>query len=171
MALKEASLLQHKGLRQFVKFCIVGASSTVIDKGILALLTMKLMVLDSLPWVPWWTWNTLTFCVAVTNGFLWNRHWTFRGQSAASAKEQYTKFFAINAVGLVLTLCITKVFLYLLTGKMIHPENPDSNHLMIASICPIPFVAIWNFSAAKYWTFRPPAIAADFTGASSEELS
>jgi len=162
MELPGASILQNRGLRQFVKFCIVGFSSTIIDKGLLWLLTFKMTVLVSFPLVPWYVWNTLTFCVAVTNGFLLNRHWTFRAQGHSSARQQYSRFFFINAIGLVLTLLITKFFLYLFTGEFLHQENPDKKMLMLASLCPIPFVAIWNFSAAKYWTFRAPKAAPDY---------
>ena len=150
-------LLQRPGVRQLIKFCIVGASSTVIDKGLLFLLTKKMLVLTALPWVPWFTWNTLTFCFAVSNGFVWNRRWTFRAHEQATTHTQYVKFFVTNAVGLVLNLFITKLFLIAFTGKVLQGEsNPNPDHLMIASICAIPFVMIWNFSAAKFWTFKTP---------------
>lgn len=150
-------LMQRAGFRQLIKFCLVGASSTVIDVGLLFFLTKRLMVLSSLPWVPWFTWNTLTFCLAVTNGFIWNRRWTFRAQIHGAAREQYVKFFVTNSVGLVLSLFLTKLFLMMLFGHAVLGENnPDPNHLMIAKICAIPFVMIWNFSAAKFWTFKAP---------------
>ena len=150
-------LKQSSGVRQLVKFCIVGASSTVIDKGFLFLLTKKFMVLSALPWVPWFTWNTLTFCLAVTNGFIWNQRWTFRAGGSGNSRSQYVKFFATNAVGLVLNLLFTKLFLIMFSGQVLHGQsNPNPDHLMIASICAIPFVMVWNFSAAKFWTFKAP---------------
>lgn len=152
----EISLLQRQGVRQLVKFCIVGFSSLIVDKGTLWVLTKKFMVLTSFPSVPWWSWLTLTFCMAVFNGFTWNRCWTFRGQADNQARRQFIKFLATNAVGLLLNLLITKMFLILFTGKVLHDQNPNPDHLQIASLCAIPFVVIWNFSAAKYWTFREP---------------
>lgn len=150
-------LKQSSGVRQLVKFCIVGASSTVIDKGFLFLLTKKFLVLSALPWVPWFTWNTLTFCLAVTNGFIWNQRWTFRAGNSGNSRSQYVKFFATNAVGLVLNLLFTKLFLIMFSGQVLHGQsNPNPDHLMIASICAIPFVMVWNFSAAKFWTFKTP---------------
>ncbi len=154
-------LMQRAGFRQLVKFCIVGASSTIIDKGLLFVLTKKLLVLSQLPWVPWFSWNTLTFCLAVTNGFIWNQRWTFRAKSHATSqadsRAQYVKFLATNAVGLVLNLLMTKLFLIVFSGKvLLGQSSPNPDHLMIASICGIPFVMIWNFSAAKFWTFKAP---------------
>ena len=152
----DTSLLQRQGVRQLVKFCIVGFSSLIVDKGLLWILTKKFLVLSRFPLVPWWSWLTLTFCLAVFNGFIWNRRWTFRSQSSARAHQQFVKFLATNSVGWMLNLCITKMFLILFTGKVLHDQNPNPDHLLIASICAIPFVVVWNFSAAKYWTFRAP---------------
>lgn len=152
----DISFFQRQGVRQLVKFCIVGFSSLIVDKGSLWILTKHFLVLTRYPFVPWWSWLTLTFCLAVFNGFTWNRRWTFKGQSDARARRQFIKFLATNAVGWVLNLCITKVFLIFFTGKVVHEQNPNPDHLLIASICAIPFVVIWNFSAAKYWTFRAP---------------
>jgi len=157
----ETSLIQRQGVRQLVKFCIVGFSSMIVDKGLLWVLTIHFLLMTRLPAVPWWTWTTLTFCLAVCNGFIWNRRWTFQAQSAVQAHRQFIKFLATNTVGWLLNSCITKMFLIFFTGKVVHDQNPDPQHLLLASICAIPFVVIWNFSAAKYWTFRAPKEAAE----------
>jgi putative flippase GtrA len=169
MEIPGASLLQRQGIRQFIKFCIVGLSSTVIDTGILWVLTKKMMVFTKLPWIPWWSWTALTFCLAVTNGFVWNRRWTFRALGHASTKEQYTKFFATNAVGLVLNQVFMKLFLIFFTGQMVHTTNPDPDQLLIAKICAIPCVVLWNFAAAKYWTFRAPDARRDYGSSGGQE--
>src|SRR5579884_3342890 len=141
LALPTPALLRRTGVRQLVKFCLVGASSTVIDKGVLWLLLN-----DLAPAVPWWASATVSFSLAVSNGFVWNRLWTFRARAHASASAQYTRFFAVNVVGLV-------VF----TGRLLHLEgNPDARTVLLASLSAVPFVTLWNFGASKYWTFRHP---------------
>ena len=135
-------------MRQLIKFCIVGASSTVIDKGI------QWILMGIFPLVPWWLIQSVSFCFGVTNGFIWNRHWTFAGQNNASARTQYSKFFATNVIGLGLNLLMTKGFLVLFTGKMIHAVNPGKTTVLLASLCAIPIVVIWNFGASRLWTFR-----------------
>jgi putative flippase GtrA len=152
LALPTPALLRRTGVRQLVKFCLVGASSTVIDKGVLWLLLN-----DLAPAVPWWASATVSFSLAVTNGFVWNRLWTFRARAHASASAQYTRFFAVNVVGLVLNLGLTKAFLVVFTGRLLHLEgNPDARTVLLASLSAVPFVTLWNFGASKYWTFRHP---------------
>jgi putative flippase GtrA len=146
------AFLQRRGVRQLVKFCLVGASSTVVDKG-----TLWLLLNDLAPWAPWWVGATLSFCLGVTNSFVWNRSWTFRARGQASTRAQYSKFLATNLVGLLLNLGLTKVFLVLFTGKLFHfGEHPNANQVLLASMSAVPFVVIWNFVASKYWTFRGP---------------
>ena len=135
-------------MRQLIKFCIVGASSTVIDKGI------QWILMGLFPLVPWWIIQSVSFCFGVSNGFFWNRRWTFRGQNKSSMRTQYSKFFVTNVIGWGLNLLITKGFLVLLTGKMVHATNPSRETVILASICAIPIVVIWNFGASRLWTFR-----------------
>lgn len=137
-------------MRQLIKFCLVGASSTIIDKGIQRILLL------SFPLWPWWVSQTISFCFGVTNGFFWNRRWTFRAQNLASSRAQYPKFVATNAVGLILNLAFTKLFLIFFTGKVVHATNPPANTVLIASLLAIPIVVIWNFTASRLWTFRAP---------------
>jgi len=151
MAVQATTLLRRRGMRQLVKFCVVGASSTVIDKGTLWLLLYRLA-----PRTPWWISATLSFSLAVTNGFVWNRRWTFRAQDHGTVRAQYSMFLSTNLVGLALNLVFTKLFLILFTGQLRHiGGNPKAVKVLIASLAAVPFVTLWNFAASKYWTFRP----------------
>lgn len=151
--------LGRPGVRQLVKFCIVGGVSTVIDKGLYAL--FLLLAQKYAPHTPWWFCQSVSFCVAVTNGFIGNRLWTFRAEHAreidpAQARTQYIKFVVTNVVGLVLNLVFSKFFLIALTGNTQHTNIDNPRIFVLASLCAVPIVVIWNFSAAKFWTFRAP---------------
>lgn len=142
-------------MRQLIKYCLVGASSTVIDKGVQRLVALLF------PMLPWYVSQSISFCFGVTNGFFWNRRWTFRAQSFGTSGVQYQKFFATNIVGWVLNLAFTKLFLFLITGKWVFVTNPSINTVQIASLMAIPIVMIWNFGASRLWTFRAPKTADD----------
>jgi len=141
------SLLQSR----LWKFCVVGASSTIIDQGMFGLL------LQQFPHSPWWMLRSLTFVLGVTNGFYWNRSWTFQSDAHAPMKQQYPKFVASNAIGLMLNLLITKGFLLLFLGNV--KPNPllHSKIILISSLCAVPLVVIWNFTASRFWTFKTPS--------------
>jgi putative flippase GtrA len=140
-------LIKGPGMKQFAKFCIIGASSTVIDFGILNLLTRHY----GWNWVPA---RTLSFAVAVTNGFVWNCLWTFRGLGTAKRHEQYLMFTAVNIVGLLLNLLIMQSVMLGANGGRAHHGNPPPLLLNSAMAVAVVFVSIWNFLANKHWTFR-----------------
>ena len=81
------------------------------------------------------------FCVAVTNNFLLNRHWTFRARNG-HAGFQAARFFAVSLVGLGLNLAV----LELLVSVAELPEVP-AQALAVAMAMPV------NFIGNKLWTF------------------
>ncbi|MBM3494786.1 MAG: GtrA family protein [Armatimonadetes bacterium] len=142
-----APLTQRRGVRQFAKFCVIGASSAVIDVGLSNLFTYAFH----------WHWilaQVLSFSLAVTNGFTWNSLWTFRGTNTDSHRTRYAKFYATNVAGLLLNLAVMKVVMFAITGRLINEGNPEPIVLNTAKAAAIVVVSLWNFMAAKYWTFR-----------------
>jgi len=147
-----STIVQRRGVRQLVKFSLVGASSTLLDKGTLYLLVSRIV-----PFIPWWVSASISFGLGVTNSFLWNRNWTFRAREHASAQAQYGRFLATNLIGLCLNLVMTKVLLVAVTGELRHVgENPPPTDVLIASLLAVPCVTLWNFAASKYWAFAAP---------------
>jgi putative flippase GtrA len=145
-----ATLLRRRGTRQLFKFTLVGLSSTAVDKG-----TLWLLLRDILPGTPWWISASISYALGVVNGFFWNRHWTFRAREHGTARAQFVRFLSTNVAGLMLNLGATKAFLSLLSGVASSRGVPATQQVIIGSVCAIPFVTLWNFSASKYWTFRP----------------
>lgn len=139
------SPLRRPAVAQFVKFCIIGLTSTVIDVGILNLLTQKFGMF-------WIAAGTISFLFAVTNGYIWNSLWTFRGMGSGKRHEQYIKFVAVNIVGFVLNIAIMKLMLMALSGGG-HSGAPSPLHLNIAKGIAVVVVSTWNFVANRKWTF------------------
>ena len=82
------------------------------------------------------------FCVAVTNNFILNRIWTFRG-SEGHAGFQAARFFTVSLAALAINL----VVLYLLADVAGLGDLPAQ---AIAVAAAMPF----NFLGNKLWTFR-----------------
>ena len=160
-----SSFLARPGARQFVKFCVVGASSAVIDFGLLNLLHYKVGLPVALA-------LTISFFTAICNGFYWNRKWTFRAQQGKAA-TQYSKFVLTNSIGWILNTGITIVVLVLAgTLGFLHTQRttPEIISLIIsrqdksefnaltlngAKLIATVIVTAWNFTASKLWTFKP----------------
>ncbi|MBI4252739.1 glycosyltransferase [Candidatus Uhrbacteria bacterium] len=117
------------------KYMLVGATSAIIDIGLLA-------VLVEYAHIPLMPAATLSFLVAVGNGFLLNKRWTFRDRSKRLAR-QYTKFFLTGLVGLALNVSLLALFVY-----------GFNLWYLLAKIFVTGIVFFWNFTINRFWTFR-----------------
>ena len=136
----QLALRIHLGTRkpenwiQLFKFGLVGGSGYVINLAVFAVLNGALEIHHILSAVG-------AFCVAVTNNFLWNRHWTFRATDGHPG-FQAARFLTVS----VLALGVNLILLYLLVDVAGAPELP-SQALSVAAAMP------FNFIGNKLWTF------------------
>jgi dolichol-phosphate mannosyltransferase len=124
---------------QLAKFCLIGASGYIVN---LVTFAFCHEVLDAHHLVA----ATAAFLIAVTNNFIWNRHWTFNAGSGR-ARAQAPRFLAVSLSAFVLAAIILDL---LVKGGV--PAIP-AQALSIAAATPV------NFVGNKLWTFdlgRPP---------------
>jgi putative flippase GtrA len=119
---------------QLFKFGLVGGTGYVVNLVVFALLTQA-ADMHHIPAA------VIAFCVAVSNNFLWNRHWTFQATDG-HAGHQGARFFAVSLLGLAFNL----VLLELLISVAGLGEVP-SQALAVAAAMPV------NFVGNKLWTF------------------
>jgi putative flippase GtrA len=119
---------------QLVKFGLVGASGYLINLAVFAVLAETLGVHHVLAALG-------AFCVAVTNNFLLNRHWTFAAGDG-HAGFQAMRFFAVSIAALTINL----IALEALVSEASLGDLPAQ---AIAVAIAMPF----NFLGNKLWTF------------------
>lgn len=119
---------------QLFKFGLVGCSGYVINLAVFALLADNLDVHHTLAALG-------AFCVAVSNNFLWNRHWTFAAGDDR-AGFQAVRFLAVSLAALLLNLAILEA---LVVGTTLGPLFAQA--IAVALAMPV------NFAGNKLWTF------------------
>ena len=129
---------------QLFQFGLVGASGYIVNLTAFAILTGSGLFFregsDGLG-VHYIPAAIAAFAVAVTNNFLWNRHWTFDAKHG-HAGFQAARFFTVS----ILALGINLIALELLIQVADVPELPAQ---AIAVAVAMPF----NFVGNKIWTF------------------
>jgi putative flippase GtrA len=118
---------------QLIKFGAIGGSGYVVNLIVFAILAEGLGVHHLLAAVG-------AFCVAVTNNFLLNRHWTFGGGGATTF--QAPRFLAISVGSLIINLIALQL---LVTAGDLNELPAQALAVAIA----MPF----NFIGNKVWTF------------------
>jgi len=127
--------LKYPILKQFIKFCLVGFSNTVIDFLVYLILTRFFLIYFIIA-------NIFSFLIAATWSFILNKYWTFRNKEKR-IKSQYIKFLIISTLGLILNT----FFLYILVSYW-------GFYDLLAKAIAIIIVLFWNFGMNRFWTFR-----------------
>jgi putative flippase GtrA len=119
---------------QLIKFGVVGASGYIVNLLVFAALNEGLDVHYIAAAVA-------AFCVAVTNNFLWNRHWTF-GATEGHAGFQAARFFTVSLTALAINLIVLEILV-----SVAELDELPSQAVAVAFAMP------FNFIGNKLWTF------------------
>lgn len=128
-------LLQRRGIRQFVKFAVVGTSSFIIDAGVYFIETRFLGIYYIVA-------KGISFLISVANSYTWNRKWTFRSENKQKGQE-FAKFLVVAGIGFSLNLGIMYLAVAVLGWR-------DYYGLLLATAV----VTFWNFTINKFWVFK-----------------
>ena len=130
-----AALGRKRNWEQLVKFCVVGATGYVVN---LAVYTALLHGFDIFYLLA----AFVSFLVAVTNNYLWNRTWTFRAERGHMG-YQGMRFLIVSTFALEANLLV----LHLLVRFGL--DEVAAQAIAIVVVTPI------NFVGNKLWSFGP----------------
>jgi putative flippase GtrA len=83
---------------QLIKFGMVGFANTAVDFGILNLLMATTGITSG---KNIFLLNSISFVVAVTHSYFWNKFWTFKVKKTEATKE-FLQFLIVSIIGLLI---------------------------------------------------------------------
>lgn len=119
---------------QLARFAAVGASGYVVNLLVFWAATHPAALDHRIA-------ATLAFMVAVTNNFVWNRHWTFDAR-AGHAGFQAARFLVVSVGAFLLSLAILELL-------VVSAGLPELAAQAIAIVCATPV----NFVGNRLWSF------------------
>jgi len=130
-----AALRRPANWFELVRFAFVGASGYVVNLAVYGL------AYDGAA-IHYQAAAVLAFVVALTNNFIWNRHWTFKAHEG-HAGFQAMRFFCVSLIAFGFSLIV----LTLLVERLNVAEFP-AQAIAIVAATPL------NFVGNKLWSFR-----------------
>ena len=130
----QAALKRPHNWVQLAKFCTVGATGYVLNLAVFSALVLGADLHHLAA-------ATISFLVAVTNNYTWNRLWTFRGQRGHVA-YQGIRFLVVAVCALVANLIVLETLVSVGLDKV------PSQAIAIVLVMPL------NFIGNKLWSFR-----------------
>jgi putative flippase GtrA len=129
---------QRRGVRQFIKFGIVGASGFGVNLVIFTLL-QKLFPTPTPPG-PYYAIYSVAFLAGGVSNYFLNRIWTFR--STGHAGREALQFLSVSVLALIVGLFVS---------SLVAPMFGHGHRTWFVATLSGIFV---NFFVNKYWTFR-----------------
>lgn len=131
-------LAERRGVRQFIKFGIVGASGFVVNLIIFTLL--QRVVPNHSATVPYLVIYTIAFLSGGVSNYFLNRAWTFR--STGHVAVEGFSFLGVSVLALIVALAVSQA---------VAPWLGHGHKTWFVATCSGMIV---NFFVNKYWTFR-----------------
>ena len=121
---------------QFLKFGVVGALATVVDYGILMLLSQA-AGWDPLPA------SVVSYLVSLAFNYLASMRYVFERRDDLSRRREFSMFVVLSAIGLVInSACIW-------VGTSIFGSGALS--VSVTKVVATIIVSVWNFVSRKHW--------------------
>ncbi|MFI0417937.1 GtrA family protein [Spongiactinospora sp. 9N601] len=136
-------------VHELAKFGTIGALAFVIDYGGSNLLRFGL---DLGPLVS----KAIPAVIATTLAYFGNRFWTWRDRQQSGLRREYTLFFALNGIGLLIAMLVIGFVDYTLGLK-----DPVSYN--IALIIGTALGTLFRFWSYKKWVFLAPSAEPEYT--------
>ncbi|HUG33685.1 MAG TPA: GtrA family protein [Anaerolineales bacterium] len=143
---------ESKERSRFLKFAAVGALGSMIDFGVMNLLTrafsMRLVFA-----------GTISFICAVINNFTGNRYWTYPESRSRHILHQLGMFFIVNAAGIAIRVPILHFVeppmeTIVRSTEVLSSFSPETIAKNATLALAIALVMLWNFFVNRYWTYN-----------------
>ncbi len=141
-------LEKYPVIGQFLKFALIGGFNTALDFGVI---NLEMWIFKIYAGWPILVFNGISFMIASTNSFFWNRFWTFKSKDGERAGFQYVQFIIVTAIGLGINSSI--VYLGTTFVNPLFDLSPPlwANGIKILATA---ISLIWNFAGYKFIVFN-----------------
>ena len=164
MAASDAlSTAARRESRRFAKFLVVGAIGAVVDFGAFNLLFRVFHVDPRLA-------QAISFTLAVTSNFTWNRYWTYPESRSKPLSRQYAQFFILNLIALLVRTLIfdalNEPLIALAAASLDGPLGVIARFAVdtlnmtveqlgnnLALACAVVTMMLWNFFTNRFITY------------------
>ena len=145
------------------KFVLIGGFNTLADWGILSFLiffskkSLNLNTNDimfeilSVSIVYYSLFKAISFVIATTNSYFWNKFWTFRRKTTEKAGKEFLQFITVSIFGFLINVGIASMVF-----KFIAPFGGlslDQWGIVCAAIATV-ISMVWNFLGYKFIVFE-----------------
>lgn len=152
---------------QVAKFGVIGVLNTLVDLGVLALITFvirstahieaktELFIVGATVVTYYSLYKATSFVVANINSYFWNKYWTFNQNPDKKTQAQFLQFFAVSIIGFIINVLVASAIFK--TMGTFAGFSEDQQGLIGAAAGSIIGLA-WNFIGYKFIVFKEKTV-------------
>lgn len=133
---------------QAAKFFLVGTLNTLLDLGVLELLSWFFAIEKG---VIVTVFKGISFLIATTNSYFWNKYWTFGKKKEMVRFGEYLKFLVVTAIGLLINTFSFHIAFNIIGSPL---DFPLRIWRVVSVIIAAFFAFVWNFLSSKFLIFE-----------------
>lgn len=133
---------------QLSKFGLIGVTNAVIDLGIYNFLIFMSDVSSGFPIIAF---KSFSVFIAIINSYIWNKFWSFGKKETSNVKGEFTQFFLVSLIGLLLNVSITAFIVNVIGAPAGVTEKVWAN---VGGLTASILVLTWNFIGYKFFVFK-----------------
>jgi len=154
---------------QAAKFLMVGVLNTLVDLGVLALVSKIalnnfrfsasdiLLNILSVSVTFYSLYKAISFIMAAINSFFWNKFWTFKRGTNEKVGKEFLQFFIVTFIGFLINVSIASlVFANINPLAGLDQKQWEIMSAVVATAASM----VWNFVGYKFIVFRQSAESA-----------
>jgi putative flippase GtrA len=132
---------------QLAKFLLIGALATIFDLGTLSIFIDVFAISAGIYYS---VFKGISFIVATVAKYFFDKFWAFEKKETGQMAGEFTKFFLVTLVGLVINVAIASFVVAM--GPQFN--LPKDSWAKIGGIVAVLFTFAWNFVAYKFIVFK-----------------
>ncbi len=136
-------------LYNFVKFGEAGGLNWLVDMGIVNLLILFTGFSTGIYFA---FYKGISFIIAATNSYFWNKLWVFKGSDKQSGNKEITKFVIATALGMAVNVALAYMIAQI--GPTLYSGIADKVWANYATIFGSLSAMLFNFVLYKIWVFK-----------------
>jgi putative flippase GtrA len=98
--------------------------------------------------------KSLSFLVAVTFSYFFNKFWTFKDKTKTQQVRQFSQFLFVSVIGMIINVSAASIFVNYIAPNITFITLSGKLWGNLGAVCGAAAGLFWNFVGYKFWVFK-----------------
>ncbi|WP_420266439.1 GtrA family protein [Candidatus Magnetominusculus dajiuhuensis] len=140
-----------KGIKQFIRFALIGVLNTFVD---LLVLNVETLITGMKTGTPYALQKGISFLFGVTCSYYLNKHWAFKHKSRHRQGLKFSLFMTVSVGGALINITVAALSVTYLRPMVNYEVLTAQVWVNIGALLGTAVALAWNFFGYKFFVFK-----------------